>query len=161
MPTSAGPSHVVADDGHHITRHLRRHLSFWGGFTLHPETKEQPDTGFAVCTDSRLSKNIAWDAWDNGHVTRWLHSLASDLRRGSNFLGGWLERGPGRVWLEVVVVVPADQRSRAIRLASRAGQRAVYDLERRTVVPVPHPVAPHRFGRGSMRMPPTMSCDVR
>ena len=107
-----------------------------GGFTLHPETDEQPCAGFAVCTDRRLSRHIAWESWDDHLVTRWLHPLIDELRRGSSFLGGWLERSHGRAWLEVVVVVPADQLVFALHLASRAHQRAVYDLGTGTVVPV-------------------------
>lgn len=69
-------------------------------------------------------------------MTRWLHTLGDELRRGSCFLGGWHERSHGRAWLEVVVVVPADQLAFALHLARRAHQRAVFDLSTRTVVPV-------------------------
>jgi hypothetical protein len=115
---------------------LRRHLREAGGFTLHPETGEQPSTGYAVCADRRLSRRIAWDAWDDHHVGGWLRNLVPDLEQGSHFLGGWLEPDGKRAWLEVVVVVPAQDRRRALRLASRARQQAVYDLGRAAVVHV-------------------------
>ena len=115
---------------------LHRRLRDEGGFTLHPETGEQPSSGYAVCVDQRLSRGIAWDAWDHHNVARWLSSLASDLRRGSHFLGGWLDPDNGCVWLEVVVVVPEDQRAAAFRLANREGQQAMFDLASATVVPV-------------------------
>jgi hypothetical protein len=115
---------------------LRRRLRDAGGFTLHPETGEQPSTGYAVCADRRLSRRIAWDAWDDHSVGGWLRNLGPELERGSHFLGGWLEPGGERAWLEVVVVVPAHDRRRALRLASRARQQAVYDLSRAAVVHV-------------------------
>ncbi len=130
------PPHAGPDPGRLVADQLRHRLKHAGGFTLHPETNEQPGTGFAVCTDRQLSKHIAWDSWDDRLVARWLHSLSDELRRGSSFLGGWLERSHGRAWLEVVVVVPADQFVFALHLASRARQQAVYDLGTRTVVPV-------------------------
>jgi hypothetical protein len=115
---------------------LRHRLREAGGFTLHPQTGEQPSTGYAVCTDSRLSRRIAWHAWDDHHVGSWLRSLVPDLERGSRFLGGWLEPDGQRAWLEVVVVVPAQDRPRALHLANRARQQAVYDLGNAAVVHV-------------------------
>ena len=115
---------------------LRHRLREAGGFTLHPETGEQPSTGYAVCADSRLSRRIAWHSWDDHHVGSWLRSLGPDLERGSRFLGGWLEPDGQRAWLEVVMVVPAQDRRRALRLASRARQQAVYDLGSAAVVHV-------------------------
>jgi hypothetical protein len=143
MPLAAGstpdliPVTVPESEGTTLKpERLRRHLREAGGFTLHPETGEQPSTGYAVCADRRLSRRIAWDAWDDHHVGGWLRNLVPDLEQGSHFLGGWLEPDGKRAWLEVVVVVPAQDRRRALRLASRARQQAVYDLGNAAVVHV-------------------------
>ena len=138
-PALDPPSSPVQSAGHGMALHperLRRHLRERGGFTLHPATGEQPSSGYAVCADRRLSRHIAWDAWDDHHVRGWLRSLGPDLERGSRFLGGWLEPDGRRAWLEVVMVVPAQDRRRALRLASRARQQAVYDLGSAAVVHV-------------------------
>ena len=154
-------SPYVPSAEHRVARQLRHRLNLSGGFTWHPETREQPNAGFAVCADRRLSKEIAWDAWDNHHVTRWLQSLSGDLRRGSNYLGGWLERGCGRAWLEVVVVVPADQLVLAMHLAARARQQAVFDLATGTVVAVPANATSPLRHRGVAAALESASCDVR
>ena len=137
------PPPPVADDGQPLRpERLRRRLRESGGFTLHPETGEEPSTGYAVCADRRLSRRIAWDTWDDHHVSGWIRSLVPDLERGSHFLGGWLEPDGERAWLEVVVVVPAHERGRALRLANRARQQAVYDLGSAAVVHVAPSGAP-------------------
>ncbi len=114
---------------------LRRHLCHRGGVTLDPATGTALREGIAVCPDRRWSRWLHWPALDEESLRGWLHQLHQHLEP-DRFLGAWVEPGSGRVWIEAVVIVPGAHAERAMRLATLAGQRAVYDLDADRLLPV-------------------------
>jgi hypothetical protein len=120
-----------------IAPQLRTLLDAEGGFTVDPTTGQRPPTGIAVCLDPRPSASFGRRDWTDGRITRWLANAAPHLARPGRFAGGWLEPSSGRVCLDVVAVLPHRRLPTAFRAGRLAGQRSVFDLDRRLLLPIP------------------------
>jgi hypothetical protein len=100
-----------------------------GGFTVDAATGEPVRDGVAVGVEPARAAAFPRPAWDDARVDRWLARQCDDRRPHRRYIGGWLDPS-GRVWLDVVRVVPAATAHVALALARRAGQRCVFDLAR-------------------------------
>ncbi|MBE1574799.1 hypothetical protein ACFORH_42670 [Amycolatopsis roodepoortensis] len=105
-----------------------------GGFTVDPATGDAARTGYAVAVHPEY-EHIC-----DGHVTA--EDLADYLIRTRHVLalpgrvfGGWCDPGTRRVYLDVSAVVATLHA--ALELGRDAGQRAVFDLDAATSIPVP------------------------
>jgi hypothetical protein len=113
---------------------LRALLDRHGGFTLEPRSGARVRHGVSVCTEPELSLRLR--QWDTALVQGWLAERADAYGRPGRYVGGWVDRLHGELWLDVVTLVPAPSLAAALRAAGRHGQRAVFDLDRRRLVRV-------------------------
>jgi hypothetical protein len=120
-----------------IAPQLRTLLDAEGGFTVDPTTGQRAPGGIAVCLDPRPSASFGRRDWTDGRIIRWLTDAAPHLARPGRFAGGWLEPSSGRVCLDVVTVLPRGRLPTAFHAGRLAGQRSVFDLDRRLLVPIP------------------------
>jgi hypothetical protein len=120
-----------------IARHLRARLAAEGGFTVDARTGRHACDGIAVCVDPWASASLGPREWTEHLLSGWLRDAAPHLARPGRYAGGWVEPVSGRVWLDVVTVVPRTALRTALRAGRRAGQRSVFDLDRRRVVAIP------------------------
>lgn len=127
-------------------RGLHRLLWSSGGFTLDHNTGRPLDRGIAVCADPEQTWAFSLGDWDDERVAGWIAGQQRRLAEGDVHLGGWLHGDPGRVWLELVWVLPNRLAPAALAIARLHEQRAVFDLTDHRVVAVDQPV-----GRGGPR----------
>jgi hypothetical protein len=113
-----------------VPRQLRALIDNRGGFTLDPRSGRTVRRGVSVCLDPDLSISFTRSAWRDDRIGDWLAIRAGSFTRERRFLGGWLDHRNGRVWLDVVRVLPGPARPLAVALARRRGQHCVYDLGR-------------------------------
>jgi hypothetical protein len=125
-----------ADDARPDARFLRRLIAAEGGFTVDETTRVLLRSGIAVCADPTLAVSFDWRRWDDGEVTAWLTTVQDRLAGGDVHLGGWLDPNRRWVWLEPVWVLPEHLRPAAVALAKLHGQRAVFDLRHRRLIPI-------------------------
>jgi hypothetical protein len=111
---------------------LRRLLRVHGGFTIDPRSGRPVGRGISVCADPDLALSLA--GWDDGAVTRWLAAHAASYRRPGFYVGGWTDPASGRVWLDVVRLLPAALLRIALEIARVHEQRGVFDLARGQLV---------------------------
>jgi hypothetical protein len=142
----SGVTHCSVTDGPEyptvstvIARRLSTLLALEGGFTVDPTTGRRLGGGIAVCVDPRPSESFRRRDWTDGRIARWLFDASPHLARPGRFAGGWLEPSSGRVCLDVVAVLPPSRLYAALRAGRLAGQRSVFDLDRRLLVPIPRP----------------------
>lgn len=109
---------------------LRRLLWANGGFTLDHHTGRPLDQGIAVCADPAQTWSFPSQEWDDTRVDRWIFDQQSRLDEGDVHLGGWLQGEAGRVWLELVWVLPNRLAPAALAIARWHDQQAVFDLAR-------------------------------
>jgi hypothetical protein len=117
--------------------HLRSLLEAEGGFTIDPATGDRVRCGIAVCVDPRPSASFFHRQWSDRWVTRWLAEAGAELARPGRYAGGWLDPSSGRVWLDVVTVVPRSRRRVALHHGRLAGQHNAFDLDRCELLPIP------------------------
>ena len=111
-----------------------------GGFTLEARSGRPVRDGFAVCAAPAETFCCRLEEWNGIDVERWIHRRRPHLTSGAIHLGGWLEPS-GNVSLDLVNVVPQHERERAMTIGKRLGQRAIFDLRRRELVPLTNVVA--------------------
>lgn len=116
------------------SQELHRALCGDGGFTIDHDTGQFLRHGVAVCADPREAWSFTLDEWRDDRVSSWIAAQRSRLAQGDVHLGGWLQGDVGRVWLELVWVLPSRLRPAALAIATLHGQQAVYDLGTRQLV---------------------------
>jgi len=129
-------SHPITTTPAFGARHLHRLLRAHGGFTLDHGSGEPLDRGVAVCAEPNQAWSFTFAEWTDEPVTEWIHAQERRLAEGDVHLGGWLQREIGKVWLELVWVLPDRLQPAAMALGRLHGQHAVFDLGRRRLVPI-------------------------
>jgi hypothetical protein len=116
---------------------LRALLAVEGGFTVNAVTGRHARGGIAVCVHPEASAPLGPREWTDHRLSRWLRDTAPHLVRPGRYAGGWLEPATGQVCLDVVTVMPGAALRAALGAGRLAGQRSVFDLDRRRVVVIP------------------------
>ena len=112
------------------------------GFTIDLVWARPVHAGLAVCAEPSRSLRFPFDRWSDRVVSDWLSDITAHVRRSGSrgsYLGGWRPSGSGQVYLDLVRVVPTEARQCAEQLGRAYRQRAMFDLDRRTLVPLRPP----------------------
>lgn len=144
-PSDLAPPPPAAFDRRALVPRLRRLLHLAGGFTIDHRTGRAVHDGVAMAADPRHGIDFLIHRWDDRRVLTWLDGCHGLLQREDVYLGGWLDGA--RVWLDVVHVFPAHDGAGAVAHGRRAGERAGFDLGRRTLLPLTEAEGPLRGAR--------------
>ena len=110
-----------------------------GGFTVDIRTARPVDAGLAVCADPSRTMRFRLADWSNPVIAGWLQDARRFVETGGRsdlYLGGWHAAHRDHVYLDVVRVVPADGQHLAETMGRLHRQHALFDLARRTLVPL-------------------------
>jgi hypothetical protein len=101
-----------------------------GGFTYNPvrwKDREPPKNGFALSVRKDTEKVVDLSAKRDElrkQLKQYIHEHRADIKAQGNFLGGWIDNG--KLYLDISKVV--GERQKAIELAQKADQLAIFDL---------------------------------
>jgi hypothetical protein len=119
-----------------VVDRLRVLLVVEGGCTLSRWSGRAFREGIAVGADPAAAWGFPAADWSDRQVRARVAELAPRLDQHDAHLGAWLDPCSSRVWIEPVWVLPNGARRAAEVIGGRHGQRAIYDLGRRRLVPL-------------------------
>jgi hypothetical protein len=103
-----------------------------GGFSHHPSGGAAPDEGWMVSYDGNKDPQISseHDLKDltPDHIAAHREAISPHLGKPHTYQGGWLDRGTGKVYLDVSRHFPEDHEDEARDFALKQRQKAYYHL---------------------------------
>lgn len=104
-----------------------------GGFSVDPVGFESPQSGLMVSLNheqTTIDAKSVLSGEADAQVSKWLDEHIAELRSGDNkFIGGWLDEGSGKFFLDVSTRFEPDQESEVLEAAREAKQYAVFNLD--------------------------------